>query len=192
MVTQKQSKKDSSLRDLFAKTPAKKQDPTRELGSDPRGGSSDGTVDEDANPVTKAFMEQLFGALREDLAALRQELATTVKELKGEVTELGQREDTVDCTCDRQEEDLDHHRQEIIALQGSIWDLQYRLEDLENRSRQSNIRIKGVSAQGIVSPLEGFIISLFKHVAPAPDDQDIILDRTHRTWASLSVSRPAA
>ncbi|KAJ1210016.1 hypothetical protein NDU88_005384 [Pleurodeles waltl] len=96
MATQKQSKNDSNLRDLFAKTPAKKQDPTRELHSDPGGGSGDGTVEEDANPVTKAFMEQIFGTLRENLAALRQELATTVKELKGEVTELGQRVDTVE------------------------------------------------------------------------------------------------
>ncbi|KAJ1180305.1 hypothetical protein NDU88_005527 [Pleurodeles waltl] len=77
MMTKKQSKKDSNLRDLFAKTPAKKQDPTRELGSDPGGGHGDGTVDEDANPVTKAFMEQLFGTLQEDLAAHRQKLATT-------------------------------------------------------------------------------------------------------------------
>ncbi|KAJ1104597.1 hypothetical protein NDU88_002007 [Pleurodeles waltl] len=180
MVTQKQSK-DSSLRDLFAKNPAKKQDPTHEQGSDPRGGSGDGTVEQDANPVTKAFMEQLFGAHREDLADLRQELATTVKELKGEVTELGQGVDTVERTCDRQEEDMDHHRQEIIALQDSNRDLQYRLEDLENRSWRSNIRIRGVPVQVIVGPLEGFVIFLFKHVAPAPDDQDIILDCTHRT-----------
>ncbi|KAJ1146013.1 hypothetical protein NDU88_012295 [Pleurodeles waltl] len=85
MLIQKQSKKDSNLRELFAKTPAKKQDPTHELGSDPGGGRGDGTVGEDANPVAKAFMEQLFGTLREDLAALRQELATTVKKLNGEV-----------------------------------------------------------------------------------------------------------
>ncbi|KAJ1105265.1 hypothetical protein NDU88_002673 [Pleurodeles waltl] len=123
---QKQSKKDSSLRDFFTKTPAKKQDPTRELGSDPRGGSGDRTGDEDANPVMKAFMEQLFGTLCEDFAPLRQELAITVKELKGAVAELGQREDTVERTCDRQEEDLDHHRQAIINLQDSNPDLQYR------------------------------------------------------------------
>ncbi|KAJ1210715.1 hypothetical protein NDU88_006077 [Pleurodeles waltl] len=115
------------------------QVPTSEQGSDPGDGSGEGTVDEDANPVTKAFMEQLFGALQEHLAALRKELATTVKGQKGEVTELGQRVDTMECTCHRQEEDLDLHCQEIIALQDSNRELQYRLEDLENRSRRSNI-----------------------------------------------------
>ncbi|KAJ1200552.1 hypothetical protein NDU88_004375 [Pleurodeles waltl] len=120
------------------------------LGSDPGGGSGDGMVEEDANPVTKAFVEQLFGALREDLAALRQELAMKVKDL----TELGQRVDTVERTCDGQEEDLDHHRQEIIALQDSNQDLQYRHEDFENRSWRSNIHIRGVLVQAIVGPLE--------------------------------------
>ncbi|KAJ1090936.1 hypothetical protein NDU88_004064 [Pleurodeles waltl] len=157
--------------------------------ADPGGGSGDGAVEEDANPVTKAFMEQLFWVLRDDLATLRQELATTVKELKGEVTELGQRVDTVERTCERQEEDLDHHRQEIITLQDS--NLQFRLENLENRSRRSNILIRGVPAQAIVGPLEGFVFHLFKHVAPVLDDQDIILDRTHRTGRpSLSPSQP--
>ncbi|KAJ1097930.1 hypothetical protein NDU88_003046 [Pleurodeles waltl] len=126
-------------------------------------------------------MEQLLGVLRDDLSALRQELATTVKELKGEVTELGQRVDTVERTCDRQEEELDHHRQEIIALQDSNRDLQYRLDDLEKRSRRSNVHIGGVPVQAIMGPLEGFVIRLFKHVVPALDDQDIILDHTHRT-----------
>ncbi|KAJ1155830.1 hypothetical protein NDU88_008555 [Pleurodeles waltl] len=121
MATQKRNKKDSNLTDLFVETLAKKQRPARKLGSDLGGGSGDGTVEKDANPVTKAFMEQLFGVLRKDLPALRQE------------------------------------------------------------SRRSNIRIRGVPAQGIMGPLEYFVIRLFKHVASALDDQDIILDRTHRT-----------
>ncbi|KAJ1194776.1 hypothetical protein NDU88_004062 [Pleurodeles waltl] len=126
-------------------------------------------------------MEQLFGVLREDLATLRQELSTTVKELKGEVAELGQRVDTVERTCDTQEKELDHHRQEIIALQDSNRDLRYRLEDLENRSWQSNILIRGVPEQAIAGSLEDFVIRLFRQLAPALTDQDIILDSTHRT-----------
>ncbi|KAJ1096957.1 hypothetical protein NDU88_002087 [Pleurodeles waltl] len=156
MAIQKQNKKDSNLTNLFAETLVKKQDPTHELGSDPRGGSGDRKVDEDANPVTKAFMEQLFGELREDLAALRQELATTVKELKGEVTELGQRVYTVERTCEAG--GGTGPPKEIIALQDSNRDLQYRLEDLENRSQRTNIRIRGILAQAIVGPLEDFVI----------------------------------
>ncbi|KAJ1093820.1 hypothetical protein NDU88_006911 [Pleurodeles waltl] len=77
MAAQRQGKTGSSLKNLFAKTSAKKQEPTC-VGNDAMG-------EEDTNPVMKAFMEQLFGVLREDLATLRQERATTFKELKGEV-----------------------------------------------------------------------------------------------------------
>ncbi|KAJ1144907.1 hypothetical protein NDU88_011201 [Pleurodeles waltl] len=54
-------------------------------GDGAHGGTGGEAREEDANPMMKAFMEQLFGVLQEDLATLRQELATTVKELKGEV-----------------------------------------------------------------------------------------------------------
>ncbi|KAJ1160147.1 hypothetical protein NDU88_000649 [Pleurodeles waltl] len=67
---------------------------------EPGGGTGGEAGEEDANPVAKALMEQLFGGLREDFATLRQELATTDKELKGEVAELGQRVATVERTCD--------------------------------------------------------------------------------------------
>ncbi|KAJ1201533.1 hypothetical protein NDU88_005341 [Pleurodeles waltl] len=87
MPTQRQGKEDSTLRDLFAKTLVKKQEPARDVGTELGGGNSGEAGEEDATPVTKAFMKQLFEVLREDLAALRQELTTTVKELKGEVAE---------------------------------------------------------------------------------------------------------
>ncbi|KAJ1207847.1 hypothetical protein NDU88_003237 [Pleurodeles waltl] len=137
--------------------------------------------EEDTNLVTKAFMAQLFGVLREDLATLRQELATTIKELKGEVMELGQWVDTVERTYDTQEEELDHHRQEIIAVQERNRDIQYTLEDLENRSRRSNIHIRGVPAQASTVPLENFMIRLFWQVALGLKYQEIILEHTHRT-----------
>ncbi|KAJ1145671.1 hypothetical protein NDU88_011957 [Pleurodeles waltl] len=96
-----------------------------------------------------------------DLATLRQELATAIKELKGEGVDLGQRVDTVERSWDIQEEELDHHSQEIITLQESNRDLQYRLEDLDNRSRHSNICIMGVPAQVTAGTLEDFEIRLF-------------------------------
>ncbi|KAJ1153850.1 hypothetical protein NDU88_006608 [Pleurodeles waltl] len=102
MATQRQCKKDSRLKDLFAKTPAKKQEPTNGVGTDPGGPTMVKRGEEDANPVMKAFMKQLFGVLCEHIPTLRQELATTVKELKGEAAELGQRVDTVERTCDAQ------------------------------------------------------------------------------------------
>ncbi|KAJ1117813.1 hypothetical protein NDU88_006009 [Pleurodeles waltl] len=49
--------------------------------------------------------EEAGSHTRAGVRSRRQELATTVKEMKGEVTELDQRVDTMEHTCDRQEED---------------------------------------------------------------------------------------
>ncbi|KAJ1083614.1 hypothetical protein NDU88_003771 [Pleurodeles waltl] len=89
-------------------------------------------------------MEQIFGSLCEDFVTLKQEIAAAVKDLKREVINLGQSVDTTEQTDDVQEEEIDHHRRELLTLQDKNQELQYQLEDLENRSRQSNIRIKGV------------------------------------------------
>ncbi|KAJ1107631.1 hypothetical protein NDU88_005021 [Pleurodeles waltl] len=77
-------------------------------------------------------------------------------------------------------EELDHHRQELLTLQESNLELQYRLQDLENMSRRSNIRIRGVSMQATPESLEDFVIRLLRHITPAFKDQEIILDLTHK------------
>ncbi|KAJ1122185.1 hypothetical protein NDU88_000688 [Pleurodeles waltl] len=94
--------------------------------------------DRDA-PLTRSFMEHLFGTLCRDLATLNQEIAAEVKEMKREVVELGQRIDTLEQAQDAREEELDCHRRELLTLQGKNQEMQYQIEDLENRSQCSDI-----------------------------------------------------
>ncbi|KAJ1215326.1 hypothetical protein NDU88_002935 [Pleurodeles waltl] len=98
-------------------------------------------------PLTRSFMEQLFGALGGDFATLKQEIEAEVKELKQEDVELGQRVDTLEQAQDAREEELDCHKRELLTLQDKNQELKYQIKDLENRLRRSNIRIKGVPSQ---------------------------------------------
>ncbi|KAJ1144971.1 hypothetical protein NDU88_011263 [Pleurodeles waltl] len=120
--------------------------------------------------------QQLFRSLRDDFTTLKRELAADIKDLKKEVIDLGERVDTIEKTHDEREEGLNYHRRELLTLQDKNQDLQYQLKDLENRSRRSNIRIKGVPAQAVAGSLEDFVVRLFRHVAPALKEQDIVLD----------------
>ncbi|KAJ1149590.1 hypothetical protein NDU88_002397 [Pleurodeles waltl] len=162
MASQRHNKKEGSLKDLINKTPAKKALPSAEGGDmiEP------GTLGDGEAPLTRTFMEQLFGSLREDFATLKQEIAAEVKELKREVVDLGQRVDTLEQTCDAQEKEVDCHRREILTLQDKNQELQYQTEDLKNRLWCSYIRIKGVPAQAVAGALEYFVVCLFQHVAP--------------------------
>ncbi|KAJ1090616.1 hypothetical protein NDU88_003746 [Pleurodeles waltl] len=96
LTSQRHNKKEGSLKDLFNKTPAKKA----QLDEPPamEGGESvDLGAQKDVEaPLTRSFMEQLFGARHGDSATPKQEIAAEVKELKQEVVELGQRVDTLE------------------------------------------------------------------------------------------------
>ncbi|KAJ1105409.1 hypothetical protein NDU88_002815 [Pleurodeles waltl] len=96
MASQKHSKKEGSLKDLFTKTPAKKMAqsgaPETECGDvvGPVPSESDGA------PLTRALMEQLFSSLRKEFATLKREIAAGIKDLKRELIDLGQRVDAPD------------------------------------------------------------------------------------------------
>ncbi|KAJ1096194.1 hypothetical protein NDU88_001338 [Pleurodeles waltl] len=92
----------------------------------------------------------------------------------------GQRVDTLEQTRDAQEEEMDCHRRELLILHDKNLELQYQLEDLENRSRCSNIRNKSVPSQAVTGKLEDFVEHLFRHVALDRKDQTLVLDRMHR------------
>ncbi|KAJ1098223.1 hypothetical protein NDU88_003339 [Pleurodeles waltl] len=86
----------------------------------------------DGAPLTRAFMEQLFESLRDDLATLQWEIAADIKDLKRKVIDLGQCWDTVEQAHDAREEELDCHRRELLTLQDKKQELHYQIEDLEN------------------------------------------------------------
>ncbi|KAJ1097192.1 hypothetical protein NDU88_002318 [Pleurodeles waltl] len=130
--------------------------------------------------VTQDFLEQLFTVIREDLATLKQEIAFEVKELKRDIGELGQRVDSIEQTHNTHEKELDNHGCKLLLLQHKNLELQYHMEDLDTRSRRSNICSKGVPMQAISGSLVEFAVHLFRHVAPALKGQDILLDCIHR------------
>ncbi|KAJ1117693.1 hypothetical protein NDU88_005890 [Pleurodeles waltl] len=130
MASQRHNKKEGSLEDLFNKTLAKKTTPpgvpVMERGETAEPGpSEDGEV-----PLTRAFMEQLFGSLCEDFATLKQEIVADVKGLKRDVVNLRQCVDMLEQTHDAQEEELDCHRRELLTLQDKNQEPYYQLEDL--------------------------------------------------------------
>ncbi|KAJ1101269.1 hypothetical protein NDU88_006341 [Pleurodeles waltl] len=118
-------------------------------------------------PVTCTFLETLFGDLRDDTVAPKQGKVPDFKDIKKELGELSQRIVTLKQSTNYSEEELDDHLRELLELWDDIEDLRYRLEDLDNRSRQSNIQIKGVPLQADAGKLEEYVLHLFKQVAPA-------------------------
>ncbi|KAJ1173959.1 hypothetical protein NDU88_005783 [Pleurodeles waltl] len=70
MATAQAGRKDSSIKDMFAKPVGKKAEHAEKEGHL----TPDATIDIDA-PVTRPFVENLFTALRDAITAMKQELA---------------------------------------------------------------------------------------------------------------------
>ncbi|KAJ1174117.1 hypothetical protein NDU88_005940 [Pleurodeles waltl] len=97
-----------------------------------------------------------------------------------DVGDLGLMVDALEQSGDAYEEELDSYQGELLELQDKNAELRFQLEDLENRSRWSNIRIKGVPLQTDTGNLEEYVHGFFHHVVPELTPQDFILDHTHR------------
>ncbi|KAJ1104157.1 hypothetical protein NDU88_001572 [Pleurodeles waltl] len=107
MASQCQNKKEGTLEDLFSKTPAKKLDPLQRKLLTAKGAERGASPEDDAAPITKAFLERLLRVLCDNFATLKQEIAAEVKDLKREMAKVGQRLDPVKRTHDAQEEERD-------------------------------------------------------------------------------------
>ncbi|KAJ1187453.1 hypothetical protein NDU88_004229, partial [Pleurodeles waltl] len=142
----------------------------------PQAGSQ---VENDA-PSTRFFLGHLFGTLRKVLANHEINIAADNKELKKDFSELGQRVNALEPAGDSSVEELEAHRQAFLALRDKNEELLYQLEDLENRSRHSNIQIKGVLLQVDSGSVESYILHLFRHAASNREEKEIVLDCTHR------------
>ncbi|KAJ1171595.1 hypothetical protein NDU88_003456 [Pleurodeles waltl] len=67
---------------------------------------------------------------------------------------------------DIRDEELEKHRRRILTLRDKTADLKYQLEDLKNRLRWCNIRIKGFLLQADAGRLADDVLRLLRHLAP--------------------------
>ena len=177
--------KDGNLKTMFTKpntrTGGSTEEEDRQGTNKGSGGLETGGGTPKEEPVTRAFMEELFTSLREDILVFKGEMIKDLKNMQSDVTDIGNRVSTLETLSDAKEEELEFYRQDLMTLKEQNMDLQLHLEDLENRSRRSNVRIRGAPRGIGNSELEQYVLRLFHHIHPPLQSEDIQLDRTHRT-----------
>ncbi|KAJ1083195.1 hypothetical protein NDU88_003355 [Pleurodeles waltl] len=188
MASQRHTKKEGSLRDLFAKTPAKKARPDEPPVIEGDAAKSQEVQGGGDAPLTRSFMEHLFGTLHGDFDTLKQEIAADVKEIKREVVELGQRIDTLEQARDTREEELDSHRRELLALQDKNQELQYQIEDLENRVATLWETVKAV-IRGHFIGIAARFNKAWRTKRQQLEDDIRLLEATHGRSGSLAMQR---
>lgn len=99
------------------------------------------------------------------------ELCKDIKEIGAPIADLEARMDDTTTV-------LASHDSDLAKAHATIQDLQLHLEDLENRSRCSNLRIRGLPE--IVEDLPGTIITLLQELVHDVPLDRLEFDRIHR------------
>lgn len=98
--------------------------------------------------------------------------------LSREIRELGQRTADLETRVDDIELTLQEHAQEQAALREENMTLLSRLEDAENCSRRSNLRLRGIPE--VVEDIQSFATALFQELCPSIPIECLEFDRIHR------------
>ncbi|CAH2285063.1 Hypothetical predicted protein [Pelobates cultripes] len=117
---------------------------------------------------TSSLLQEFRTAVREEISAIRSDLSAVEARVEAMETEA-------------QESRSQHKAAEIATTrQGNLLlTLRRKVEDLENRSRRQNIRIRGLPEPD-VAPLQDTARALFRHILGCECLEDIQFDRIHR------------
>lgn len=142
--------------------------------------------------VTKAFMVELFGAIKEDIQELRTQLASDLREVRRDVEDIGDRVATLEEHDLHRDKDIHQLQQEIIRLREQNLNPQAHTEDLENRSRQNNIQIRNIAWRAEGENLRDFLVEMFRQILGEEAPTDIQLDRAHRVGLPRGTKAPSS
>lgn len=122
-------------------------------------------------------------------ALLQQELskACTIitTGIKDDFQNIGERLDTIDSKMDGTIKRVNQNSRMISSLQDQLDQANAKIEDLENRSRRYNFRVRGLPES--INDLEEVVHDLMKDLIPDFATHQLELDRVHR---ALTAPRP--
>ncbi|OCT79705.1 hypothetical protein XELAEV_18026514mg [Xenopus laevis] len=129
-------------------------------------------------------LEQLYSKISATVTAAVGKAVTT---LQADITDLGQRTAQLET---RMTEAVHQHNvlvDEFDRLSNDFYSTQLHLEDMENRDRRQNLRIKVIPNNIMAAELPAYLQELFQTIAPAIPIGDWRLDRAHRALGQLQI-----
>uniref|UniRef100_A0A8C5MIZ2 Transposase element L1Md-A101/L1Md-A102/L1Md-A2 n=1 Tax=Leptobrachium leishanense TaxID=445787 RepID=A0A8C5MIZ2_9ANUR len=122
---------------------------------------------------TKRDLESLFSRMEAKFDAKFAELGADVRQLGGRVQDLEEDRDASMAHLDRLQAQLNEQSHYVTDLRRSV-------DDLDNRGRRNNVRIRGVPEPEDTEDIPLILQTLFNALLERPPDTPILLDRAHR------------
>uniref|UniRef100_A0A8C5MJD9 Uncharacterized protein n=1 Tax=Leptobrachium leishanense TaxID=445787 RepID=A0A8C5MJD9_9ANUR len=122
---------------------------------------------------TKRDLESLFSRFEAKFDAKFAELGADVRQLGGRVQDLEEDRDASMAHLDRLQAQINEQSRYVTDLRRSV-------DDLDNRGRRNNVRIRGVPEPEDTEDIPLTLRTLFNALLERPPDTPILLDRAHR------------
>ncbi|XP_029461005.1 E3 ubiquitin-protein ligase MARCH4 [Rhinatrema bivittatum] len=119
--------------------------------------------------ITRAELREWFIDLRKDLKQHKQDLLQSIIEVREELAAVGHRVDDLDVRVEQHEMGLNKMADETTQIQADMKSLFEKVEDLENRSRHNNIRIKGVPETPAYEDCTTVVTKIFNFLLADPE-----------------------
>lgn len=113
-------------------------------------------------------------------ADIKDTLSSAISELRIDIHALADRVHEVEKVMERQDTVIRHATREIDAHTLQLRDMQHHMEDLNNRGRHHNLRIRGMPESIEGDQIPEAVISLFNGLLNRPLQATIEMERIHR------------
>uniref|UniRef100_A0A8C5R114 LINE-1 type transposase domain-containing protein 1 n=1 Tax=Leptobrachium leishanense TaxID=445787 RepID=A0A8C5R114_9ANUR len=188
-ATQKSPKRGKQQRDgsVVAMFSAKRQGPTQDGGRSSRR-TAMASEDEmsDGTPADTDTAD-IIAHMREMRSYLAGEIEKSTKTMQADLMALGTRTAALETRVDDMAEAHNVVVDGTNAVLRRVEELEIQMEDMSNRTRRNNLRIRGLPEGAGEGSLSDLICDLLRPLAPDLPDHAWILDRAHR---ALRARRP--
>ncbi|KAJ1205279.1 hypothetical protein NDU88_000714 [Pleurodeles waltl] len=103
------------------------------------------------------------------------QLQVAVSKIAKTCSEIGERIAAIECRADVLESDLGAVTKQAAMHETQLSDIQWKVEDFENRQRRNNLRLIGIQEGIELASLESQIVGLARNNAPIQDTLDKIV-----------------
>lgn len=145
-------------------------------------GSEDGAACPRGERKWTRFLRRL--PTKEDFQSLVAEVKETCKKeitaIRQDLKHVADRVETLEGDHDETRQYVSQLQTHISAQEKLLYDTRLHLEDLDNRGRRNNIRVRGLKEADTTEDLPAALESIFNILLDKPSDHKIVLDRAHR------------
>lgn len=118
--------------------------------------------------------------LRSVTVDIKATLSSAIADLRTEVRAIAARMDNMETATAKQGREIRRIQATTSTHTATLRSMQKHIEDLDNRGRPHNVRIRGLPESIETVQLEPTVVAFFNNILGRPEDTPVAMERIHR------------